>query len=254
MDGKRAPEWFAAAEGAIPEVLRRLAKAVDHLPLPIQIGLAPSQAFWFLAASMTLAREANLRGMHANALSITRQCLEAISIVELGLSREDSAAAVLESWLHNKETPGSIRKWLASHAWPSYGKGLWSESWSEFMSKLCKAVQPYAHYSSSLAQWQTRLHYFPDKCEEMRLILEFRPNIYDPQKATRITLYHGLIYFTLARIWIATSADRDPGFEVMADKLKIALGKSAYLDGDHTNWDEQFWAMMWFKDGNMCPE
>jgi hypothetical protein len=84
-------------------------------------------------------------------------------------------------------------------------------------------------------------------------VLEMRPRLYDPQKATRITLYHGLVAFALARIWLASGIP-DPGFESSIERLRIALGGSVYLDGNRTLWEHQFLAMMWFKDGNMCPE
>ena len=44
------------------------------------------RAFWFLSNSSFFVSEANEQGMHANSLSITRQLLEAISVIELGLS------------------------------------------------------------------------------------------------------------------------------------------------------------------------
>lgn len=251
------PDWFIAAEEANLEIFRRIASATGDVKLPVSVSLLPGQAFWFLANSMQLANRANRQGMHANALSITRQCLEAISIVELGLAKTAEASNLLERWHDDKINAGQLRKWLESHLWNAYGPGLWSESWADFMGKLCQAVQPYAHYSPKLSQWQSRLHEVRDKSHEsgsITAIVECGPKTYDPQKATRITLFHALISFALARIWIANNRAADPAFETLIERLRVALGKSRYLDGDHTKWDEQFWAMLWFKDGNHCPE
>jgi hypothetical protein len=250
------PDWFPVAEEIIPRVLERLASKADSLNLPMQVRFAPRQAFCFLANSMLLANRANREGMHANALAITRQCLEAISVLELGLVQSGQATNLLERWEADKVSPGEIRKWLEANIWESYGTGLWSEKWAEFMGKLCKASQPYAHYSPKLAQWQSRIVKVEDESEDgnLTLIVELGAKSYDPQKATRITLFHGLIHFALARIWVAHSRTGDLEFESLVERLRIALGKSVYLDGDHTDWDEQFWAMLWFRDGNNCPE
>jgi hypothetical protein len=248
------PEWFTISEQVTPLTFQRLADATSDLPLPIQVRSLPRQAFWFLMNSLYLANQANRVGMHANALSITRQCLEAVSIIELGLTRTPGASDLLGRWEQDRETPGSVRKWLEGNAWSSYGNGLWSESWSEFMSKLCSAIQPYAHYSSALAQWQERLHLVSGPLEKTQAVLECGPRTYDPQKATRITLYHALITYALARAWLAASSSPDPEFDALVDRFRISLGKSVYLDGDKTNWDQQFWAMMWFRNGDACPE
>ena len=109
--------------------------------------------------AMEIASEANKAGIHANALSQTRYCIEALAIIELGMCRVNGREKVLEDWLKGKVTPGKIRQWLAKEAWPSYGTGLWSESWEDFIAKLAGVVQPYAHYTSQLAQWQSRLHF-----------------------------------------------------------------------------------------------
>ena len=255
MAYRNAPEWFILSEELLPQIMQRLARSLENLPLPVAVRTFPIQAHWFLLDSLYLANIANRDGMHANALAITRQCLESISIIELGLCGVSGSAEMLEKWSQSPQPSGALRKWLEANVWSRYGTGLWSEPWAEFMGKLCGAVQRYAHYSSDLAQWQTRLRRMEDKEDGTGYtgVLEMRPRLYDPQKATRITLYHGLVAFALARIWLASGIP-DPGFESSIERLRIALGGSVYLDGNRTLWEHQFLAMMWFKDGNMCPE
>ncbi|WP_342239376.1 hypothetical protein [Inquilinus sp. OTU3971] len=247
-----APDWFTIGEEANPEVMRRIAESVSSLPLELQVRSAPMLAHWFLLDSMLLANRANRDGMHANALALTRQCVEAISIIELGICGHHEAEAKLLKWESDKLTPGSLRAWLGSSVWPRYGAGLWTEPWSTFMREFAAAVQPYAHYGRNLAQWQSRLHRFNPK-DDRHMVIEMTPRAYDPQKATRITLFHMILTFTLGRIWIAANSD-DGDFTALVKRLGVALSKSRYLDGHKTDWSEQFWAMVWERGGGTILE
>jgi hypothetical protein len=246
--------WFELSEKVHPLAFERIGASLNEINhFPLQVKSAPLMAFWFFLDSMRIANQANRDGMHANALIATRQCLEAISVIEVGLSTHEEAAAVLGRWDHDDETPGGLRKWLSISAWPTYGKGLWSEPWTEFMGKLAKAVQPYAHYSSQLAQWQTRLHMATTQDADVgfQAIVEFSPRAYDAQKATRITLFHVLMAYALGRVWLATIGHNDAEFAALLEELRAALGNSRYLDGHSTNWDQQFWPFVFFKSGSL---
>ena len=211
------------------------------------------QAHWFVLDSLFLASRANKEGMHANALALTRQCIEAISVIEMGLA-SPSADDVLARWERDEVTAGEVRKWLSANVWPSYGSGLWSESWSDFMAHLARAIQPYAHYTTKLAQWQLRLCSARLDGNPLTAVVESRPRAYDPQKATRITLFHGILTFAMARIWIAASRQSDQSFQALINRFGKALGESKYLDGRQTNWEQQFWAMVWGGDGRTVLE
>lgn len=248
---RQLPEWFSATEQANPEVMRRIAEAVSSNQMTMQVKSAPMLAHWFMLDSLLLANQANRDGMHANALALTRQCVEAIGVIELGLCRHLKAEATLLRWEEDKVPPGKLRAWLQENVWGSYGSGLWDESWSTFMREFASAIQPYAHYGRSLAQWQVRLHSVDDPADgnsDLTAILELKPRAFDPQKATRITLFHALLTYTLGRIWIAANRG-DNDFEELISRLGTALGKSRYLDGHETNWGQQFWAMMWQRGG-----
>src|SRR3546814_868284 len=124
------------------------------------------------------------------------------------------------------------------------------------MREFVAAIQPYAHYGRSLAQWQYRIHRIYDATEEdtdLKAVLELTPRAYDPQKATRITLFHALLSYTLGRIWIAANAE-DAEFATLITRLGTALGKSRYLDGHQTDWSQQFWAMLWERGGSTILE
>lgn len=238
------PEWFVLGEQATALTMERVRDAIKASALPIEVKYAPAMAHWFVLDSLLLANQANREGMHANALALTRQCIEALSIIELGISGSDAAIELLTKWSSDSVSPGQLRKWLSENVWPNYGSGLWHEPWSEFMANLASAVQPYAHYTSKLAQWQMRL-IGQSRPGSDELFVEVRPRAYDPQKATRITLYHAIFTYALGRITIAKAPSGDPKYRAFLIRLGKALGKSKYLDGHQTNWPEQFWAMVW---------
>jgi hypothetical protein len=228
---------------------------VTEIKMTSQVRSSPMLAHWFVLDSLLLANQANRDGMHANALALTRQCLEAISIIELGICGHADAEATLLEWEADALTPGQLRAWLQANVWPKYGLGLRDEPWFMFMREFAGAIQPYAHYGRSLAQWQLRLR-FHDSTEpdaESTAILEIRPRAYDAQKATRITLFHALLHYTLGRIWLAANRS-DPEFSAVITRLGAALGKSHYLDGHQTNWGQQFWAMVWERGGGTILE
>jgi len=119
------------------------------------------------------------------------------------------------------------------------------------MRQFAAALQPYAHYSAHLAQWQVRL--LPDAGQDLQegdettKIIAIAPRAYDAQKATRITLIHAIFTYTLGRIVLAARNDTELAQVVL--KLGRALSKSRYLDGHATDWSQQFWAMLWSTDG-----
>lgn len=234
----------------------RIAQAARECDLSVAVSSAPMLAHWFLLDSMLLANQANREGMHANALSLTRQCLEALSVIELGICGHDQAEHILQKWDSDSLSPGKLRAWLEQNVWSSYGSGLWSEPWATFMREFAAALQPYAHYCSKLAQWQVRL--VPGSPQRdtnggVTAVMEMRPRAYDPQKATRITLFHAILTYALGRIWLAKNQG-DAEFRAGVTRLGVALGRSRYLDGHDTDWGQQFWAMIWSKDGSTVLE
>lgn len=253
---RSAPEWLKLNEETTSQIMRRIADAVSANAMILQVKSAPMLAHWFILDTLLLANQANRDGMHANALALTRQCVEAIGVVELGVCGHPDAEATLLKWDADELTAGKLRAWLQTHVWPDYGPGLWNEPWSTFMREFAGAVQPYAHYGRGLAQWQLRLHRFYDANQpnkDSHAIIEMRPRAYDAQKATRITLFHALLSYVLGRIWQAANP-ADTKFASLMARLGLALGKSRYLDGHQTDWSQQFWAMVWERGGGTILE
>lgn len=254
---QKLPEWFLLGEQVTPLIMQRIADAVTANQMCPQVKHIPMLAHWFISDSLLLANRANRDGMHANAISLLRQCVEGISVIELGICGNLDAESKLLKWEDDGITAGQLRRWLQDNVWIHYGVGLWNESWHVFMREFAAAVQPYAHYGSSLAQWQIRLHGFSEETTEKgvieRGVIEICPRAYDPQKATRITLFHSIILYIMGRIWMAQN-QRDSEFISLINNLGAALGKSRYLDGHSTDWSQQFWAMMWNRNGGTILE
>lgn len=207
------PDWFDRSQAVGPLVMDRVSCAVSESQLPQRVSVYPQLAFWFLCDSLSIASQANQEGMHANAVSITRSCVEAITIIELGLVGSPEAERLLWQWSRDEKTPGQLRSWLESNVWKNYGAGLWDEPWPVFYGNFARALHPFAHYSGLLAQWQTRIHQFHrTESGGGQALMEIGPRNYDPQKATRITLFHALIGFVLGRILIANVHKDDPEF------------------------------------------
>lgn len=80
-----------------------------------------------------------------------------------------------------------------------------------------------------------------------------KPRAYDAQKATRITLFHALLTYALGGIWMTAHRD-DVEFAALITRMGVALGKSRYLDGQQTDWSQQFWAMVWERGGGTLLE
>ncbi len=92
------PEWFTIGDSATAPIMGRIADILSASELPAQVRFHPLLAHWFLLDTLALAHEANRQGMHANAIILTRPCVEAISVIELGICDHPSAEEMLEKW------------------------------------------------------------------------------------------------------------------------------------------------------------
>lgn len=255
-DGYTPPEWFTLTEPFVEATHSRIVVAVKNVALAPQVRSSPMLAYWFLMDALELSDHANRRGMHAPALAIIRQCVESLSIVELGLCGHGGAEQPLLEWEDDKKTNGALRQWLQSNIWGNYGDGLWDEPWSTLMREYAQAIQPYAHYSTALARWQMNIRSVDTQAEldgMTVLTVSLTPREYDPQKATRITLLHVITHYILGRVWSAAHPD-DSGYRALIHEMGDAIGRSEYLDGAGTGWAEQFWALTWRTDGTLTFE
>src|SRR5689334_21366917 len=107
------PEWFTVGEATTGQVMQRIAASICDLPMSEQVRSAPMLAHWFLLDTLLLANRANRDGMHANALALTRQCVESMSVIELGICGHPQAESILTAWDADRlpwQTPRMARK------------------------------------------------------------------------------------------------------------------------------------------------
>jgi len=119
-----------------------------------QVEPLPYMAVCHFAGCLGTSTKANKQGKHSVAICLVRQCLEAFTIVDVGLQHPVYPEPLLLAWSEEKTTAGQLRQNLEHDMWPQYGKGSWSESRAEFFGNLAQSVHPYAHYSPELQGWQ----------------------------------------------------------------------------------------------------
>lgn len=237
------PEWLQLGEGILGPLLADTSKSLQGFSgSDFHVTQLPTLALYHLAHSLQTSIETNRDGRHAVALSLLRHAVEAITIVELGLVATDSSYRLLQDWDSGKKSQGELRRALEENVWPNYGTGLWNEPWAEFFGRLSKAVQPYAHCSPELIQWN--LAALTDGSSG-RFV--GGAGMYDPIKASRLTLFHVLVGWTLGRILLA---NRTPQASLVnrseVEALGIALSNSDLLI-EGQDWSVQLWPHMFLK-------
>ena len=206
------------------------------------VAQLPTLALHHFTLCLMTSIETNRAGRHAPALALLRQAIESLTIVELGLNDPAWSMPLLSRWSEAKLSNGELRQRLEATAWPSYGAGLWNESWSTYFARLSKAVQPYAHCSPELLQWSLSVL---TPLEDRRFVAAV--GAYDATKASRLTLFHILVTWTLGRILQAT---RPPSSPLVAGSavtsLGTALASSEYLV-ENQDWSVQLWPHMFMR-------
>ena len=159
-----------------------------------------------LAGCLETSIEVNQQGKHSAAICLIRQCVEALTIVEIGIQDESYAEPLLVAWSEGKKTQGQLRADLEQNVWPNYGNGLWDEPWAKYFGNLSRAVQPYAHYSPELQGWQwvTVTQFKWQKC-----YCGNRDKYLRRTQSRGFTLLHVLVIWTLGRILLASKKSKE---------------------------------------------
>lgn len=179
---------------------------------------APALAAHHLRASMGTAHLTNANGLHAVSLSLTRQAFEALMVIDVGLISTDPARVTLGRWYSGKISAGELRKWLAENAW-SVGslRGLWDEPWSQLVTQLSRALQPYSHFTPDLLQWN--FNQVVPLGRDGKFVVAIGMDHVDQSRVVRLGILRGVLLWMLGRV-IAQYDDADPN-EVNSWELPV---------------------------------
>jgi hypothetical protein len=242
------PPWFVTGNKVKGDVFPRAHAALRALETSeaFHESLVPQAALFHVSDSLSASMLANAAGQHSVAVSLLRGCLEALTLVDLGLQKNEYRLPRLREWNAKKRTAGDLRRDLERDIWSGYSHGLWNEPWSDFFGNLSRALHPYAHYSPELMGWQ----FAALRMENTgRGLVKLGPSQYDPLKATRITLLHTLLLWTVGSLVVFNAESRaSASFIEILDRLRCELGSSGLLfrEGD---WGVELMPHVWFKEG-----
>ncbi len=226
------PRWLRLADKLVPVVV---SQGEAHLrpqrqTLDLNLAPVPYAAFLHWCACHSCSMDANEQGLHAVAVALVRQCLESLSLVALGLWDNPRRQSLLQQWSEGKLSHGQLRQQLDQHIWPAFRPGLWSEPWRDFFANLCQAVQPYSHYTPQLMGWQWQdLAWTWNVDAPPTGVTMIGPQTYDPLKASRVTLLHALLTWTVGRLLTDMTNVLNPVQRAAVDELGKSLGRSKLL-------------------------
>ena len=180
----------------------------------------PQLAANHFASAVDAAAMANAAGRHAFALGLARHAFESLTIIELNPLDTPDSWNQLVRWEEGKRTAGELRKWLTESAWSGYRPGLFGEPWPDFASTLGRALQPYAHFSPELLQWNLSIVAADEKGHPR--LAGIGPQFFDEDKATRLEVLRGVLLWSLGTLLVHHVG---PSSEVTS--VKTVLGSLA---------------------------
>lgn len=244
---QRRPEWLKYSDQLTILVVQQAIDALQRSGITDpDLAMVPHCALLHFAGCLRVSSSANEQGLHSVAMGLLRQCVETLTLVDVGLQSSTYAEPLLSEWRAGAKSQGAVRVCLERDIWQRYGTGIWTEPWTDFFGNLSKAVQPYAHYTPQLMEWQ-----FAHLANEdlTRAFVRIGPDTYDAIKASRITLLNALAIWTLGRLLLMNSPNREmQSHETDIDAMGRAIGKSKLLFYNGT-WQWQLLSGMLFQPG-----
>jgi hypothetical protein len=253
MSEMQSPRWLELGDKLFGPVVGMGLATLNPTSNPsadLDRAVIPYLSLVHLVQCLQTGMYANEQGWHSAALCLIRQSIEALTLVDLGLQEAAYAEPLLDRWSAGAVTHGELRARLEKDVWHRYGRGLWLEPWAEFFGNLSRAVQPYAHYTSQLMGWQFQyLSQTGESADATQHLALFGLETYDALKASRITLLHGLVGWTLGRLLVEYGRNPD----VLSYSNDIAewgrsLGASKLLF-KQKDWASELLPDMFFRPG-----
>ena len=195
------------------------------------------------AAARTTGLQANEVGFHAVALGVARQAMESLTIIEIGFLPAVDANRALSRWQSERDSQGELRKQLSRGLWPHLPPTPWGLTWGDHMTSLAKSLQPYAHFSPSLLQWN--LSMVRANVAAAAAIASIGDGSFDPDKAERIALLFGVLLWNML-VTLDYVDDLDAHLITIKRELDDALAATQWLDAGEP-WADQLLPHVWFR-------
>lgn len=104
------PDWLRLGEDILGPFLRDTLLSLRQFSGPdFHITQMPTLALYHLAHSLQTTIDTNREGRHAVALSLLRQAVEALTLIELGLLDPGFSYHLVQEWDSGKKTQGELR-------------------------------------------------------------------------------------------------------------------------------------------------
>lgn len=242
-----SPRWKILAESIGPHVFETLARVLDPAGCNApDLLIAPQLAVFHLNAALNTSIEATRIAQPSVAVCLLRQCVEALTLVDVGLQVPPLKNRLLACWNEGTKTVGGLRAELAEGPWKTYGPGLWGECWEDFFGNLAGAVQPYAHYTPELKGWQIGVVSFDGT---NRFVFRTAASNPDPLKATRLSLMQAIVVWTSASLLLHNRQGAiDVPTREQTNDLRQAIAGSDLLFKSK-NWADELVPHVAFKPG-----
>lgn len=253
------PKWLQISDQYLLTIIEHtVASLEERQDVDPEYKMPPLFAALHLHQAIRASIRSNSMGHHSVAIALIRQCVESLTIIEIGLQKSDFMKTLIDVW-RKDQGHGELRKKLQSERWSSYGNGVWDEPWEEFFGNLAMAVQPYAHYTQYLMGWQ---YITPpviknnNDTESLEFSVTYGLDDVDKLKLLRIQILQALVGWTLARLLeengIPCPMRGDP-----LRKWANEIRSSELFDDENTNlrehWKDQLLPFTWFTVDDWKP-
>lgn len=238
------PDWFLKGDDLLWKTLHVAHSKTGQIEEPA-LRVPTECASIYLINTLKASVDLNREGKHSIAIALLRQCTESVTVLELGLIDKSVGRDLIAGWKDGSKSQGNLRQELEAKIWRDYGSGLWEEPWTDYFGDLARAVNPYAHYTPKLQGWQMvvpeGMPLFKTDSGMLKSYMTYGFESYDASKATRITLLHILISWTVGRLVIENGGDEklETG---KIESLGDSIADSEILGKGELDWPQQFWA------------
>ena len=231
--------WDEVVNGALHRFLNARRALLDPA-----VRFVPLLAATHLATARATALEANRAGRHAIALALARQAIESLTIIEAAMIDPPWANDLLIAWQAGKATQGALRKRLAELSWPRFPDTPWGVTWLEHMTSLARALQPYAHYSPDLLQWNLA---FVTQPSDGNAVAAVGHGAFDQDKAERLALLFGVLLWNVLMLLSHYGDQLDAEAAAVKVALDTEFGQTKWLD-QGLGWVDQLIPHVWIPE------